>query len=91
LAASSPLAEVERLFDHLVGAGEETGRDRKAESLGRLQVEDELIVGRCLNRKIGRFGSFENAMDVIGRAPINVIYVRSVSGKTSARREVSNG
>ena len=78
-------------LDYVVGAGEETGRDRKAESFGSLQVEDKLIFGRCLNRKIGRFGSLEYSMDVVRRARINVIYIWSVSGKTSARHVVSKG
>jgi hypothetical protein len=48
------------------------GATDKAEKLGRLQVEDQLVFGWCLNRKIGGFGSPEYAMAVINCVPINV-------------------
>jgi hypothetical protein len=34
------------LFDHLVGGGEQQGREGKAECLGGLCVDDELEFGR---------------------------------------------
>ena len=34
------------LFDHLISAGEQCGRKLDAECLGRLQVDDELELGR---------------------------------------------
>src|SRR5262245_24338302 len=35
-----------RLFDHLVGAGEQRGRHVEAEGLGRDQVDDQIELGR---------------------------------------------
>jgi hypothetical protein len=37
-------------FDHLVGAGEQSGRHIEAERLGRLEVYHQLEVGRLIDR-----------------------------------------
>src|SRR5437764_224832 len=42
------------LLDHLVGAGEQRGRDLDADDLGRLQVDNEFELGRPQHRQIGR-------------------------------------
>jgi len=39
-----------RLFDNLVGAGEDQGRDGQTESLGGLEIDDQLEGGRQLDR-----------------------------------------
>jgi hypothetical protein len=39
-----------RLFDDLVGAGENRGRHGKPERLGGLQIDDQLKFGRLLDR-----------------------------------------
>ena len=39
-------------FDHLVGAGEKRRWDRQAECLGGPQIDDELKLGRLLDRKV---------------------------------------
>jgi hypothetical protein len=41
------------LFDHLVGAGKERRRHVEAERLRHDQVNDEVELGRLLDRKIG--------------------------------------
>jgi hypothetical protein len=42
------------LFDDLVGTSEQCGRNLKPERLGRLEVDDRLILGRRLHRQIGQ-------------------------------------
>src|SRR5262249_55758665 len=40
------------LFDHLVGAGEQRWRDGQAERLGGDQIDDEIELGRLLDRQV---------------------------------------
>jgi hypothetical protein len=41
------------LLDHLVGAAEQRRRNFQAEHLGSGQVDDEVELGRLLNRDVG--------------------------------------
>jgi hypothetical protein len=56
-------------FDHLVGAGEERGRDRKANFLGRFEVDDQLKFRRLFNREIGGLDPLGDTANIIGSAP----------------------
>src|SRR6516165_5495974 len=59
-----------QLFDHLVGASEQLGRNGETQCLRSFQVDDQLELGRLYHRQIGGLFAFENAADInAGLAP----------------------
>jgi len=50
-------------FDYLVGAGEQRRWHGEAERLSSLEIDDQLELGRLLDRKIGRISTFQNLTD----------------------------
>src|SRR4029453_14527303 len=58
-------------FNDLIRPGPEWGRDRQAEGLGGLQVDDGIELRWLLDGQIGRLGSLENAVDIGDGAPQN--------------------
>jgi hypothetical protein len=72
-------------FDHLVGAGEQRRRNFQAERFGGLEIDGELEFDRRLNRELGRLGSFEDAIDVYGRAPKQIDKVDAIGKSTPLR------
>src|SRR6266536_546123 len=49
-------------FDHLVSAGEERGRNAKAERLGGLHIDDQLALRRKLDWQITGRGALQNLL-----------------------------
>ena len=52
------------LFDHLIGALLKLQRYIEAECLGGLEIDHQLELDRDLDRKLTRFGTLEDAIDV---------------------------
>src|SRR6266487_1233978 len=86
LAESFPLrptrlhgvGEAHHLLDHLVRPRQHRLRDRQAESLGGLEVDDQLVLDRRLHRKVGRLRTLEDEIDIASRAPKIIGQVNSV-------------
>src|SRR5262245_17660605 len=71
-------------FDHLVGAGEERRWHIEAKRPCRLQVDDELKLGRPQDRHVGRFLAVENATGIDAELAMLVSDVRSVAQHPAA-------
>jgi len=66
------------------GAGEQLVRYGEAERFGGFEVDHKFILGRRLHRQIGRLFAFENAIDVLGRAPELFDLVNAVTDQAAA-------
>jgi hypothetical protein len=58
------------LFNYLVGAGEQRRRHFQANRLRHDQVNDEVELGRLLDRKIGGLRPAQNLVDQIAGTPL---------------------
>ena len=47
-----------RLFNQLIGAGEQDPWDHEAERFGGLEIDQKLDVSRKFHRQVARFGAF---------------------------------
>jgi hypothetical protein len=61
--SNKPCAE---LFDHLVGAGEQSRRYGDPKRFSSDQVDDKIELGRLLDRQIGGLRAAQYLVDVVG-------------------------
>ena len=66
-------------------------RHVEAKRLGSLEVEHQLVFGRCLHRKVGRLLALEDAVDVAGRAPVLVDDIGPVGDQAAGGDEEAEG
>src|SRR6516225_10058720 len=69
LSGCSKVDPAMKLFDHLVGAREQRGWDRKSERVGGFEVDLQLEFRGQLHRKIARLGARKNLARVIAGPP----------------------
>src|SRR6266849_2717513 len=76
------------LLDHLVRKDEQVWRQRQAEGLGRLEVDDELKLRGLLHRQLPGLGALQDLVDVRGDALIDVCKHRAVRQQPPCTRHV---
>ena len=53
-------------------------RDRKAERLRSLKVDDQLELRGLLDGNVSRFGALQNLVHIEGAAPVELVNVRAI-------------
>src|SRR5690349_20955389 len=71
------------LFNRLVAAQQERLRYHEPERLGRGQIDDEIELGRLLDRHVSGLRPAQNLVDIVAGAPKQVREVRSIGYQTS--------
>ena len=83
-----PITDIRyRSLDYLVGPEENRLRDGNIERVCRFRIYDQLKLRRPLNRRRGRFGTFENAVNVVSEPIVRFLRgaVRKYKERHSAR------
>src|SRR5262249_56163926 len=75
--------EVRRLFDYFIGARKQQWREREAERLGGLEIDNQLVLRRLLNREIGRLGALEDPFAFMASPPREIPGGRRAAPKTA--------
>src|SRR5262244_1037847 len=78
-------------FNHLVGDGEQSRRNVDAECSGGFQIDDQLVLGRRLNRQIAWLLALEDAIDIAGRAVEAIERVGPVADQPAVNGEITVG
>src|SRR5437867_10956497 len=76
------------LLNNLVCSQEQRLRNRQAERLGGLQVDDQLELRRLLDGQVGGLCAFQDLVDEISRAAIIGGGIKAVADYASSLREI---
>src|SRR5215510_4263312 len=74
-------------FDDLVGGLQEWLRDGEAKRLRSLEINDEFVLGRLLDRQVTGFRTLEDTIDVASSLPEHVRLVRSIRNQPAVPRK----
>ena len=89
--ASGQQQTFDRLFDYLVGGGQQTRRHVETERFRRLQIDDQRVLDRHLDRQVAGLGAFEDAIDVGRRRAHLLEGVDTVSNEAALVVKRRNG
>src|SRR5258708_39954124 len=56
------------LIDHLRGSRQQSWGDRQVESLRRLEIDNQFVVSRSLNRQVGRLLALQDTINITSYA-----------------------
>ena len=70
-------------FDHLIGSGEQRGRDREADGLGGLEIDDQFESSGLRDRQVGGFRSLEDFPRINAGLPICIGLTASVADQAA--------
>src|SRR5262245_26120128 len=76
------------LLDDPIRLREHLRRNRQADLLGRLEIDDQLELRRLLDRNIARLGTFQNLVHIRGSAPAQVGNVHAVKHEPPGFSEI---
>src|SRR5262249_58301526 len=78
-----------KLLNDPIRLREHLRRNRQADLLGRLEIDDDLELRRLLDRNIAKLGTFRNLLHVRGGAPAQVGHVHAVRHKAPGVYEIA--
>src|SRR5207244_10926867 len=91
-SSAKPIGDIiSRLFDHLVGTGEQRRRHREAKRLSSLEIDRQFILRWRLHGQVGGLLTLENAVDIAGRAAERIDHYGPVADQAAAGGEVAVG
>src|SRR5262245_45926484 len=80
-----PIADMDRLLDQLICAGEQWQWNADAECLGRFQIDGQFKLGGLLDREVPTHCTFEDSVNVCCAVLILASHVRSVAHQSTGR------
>src|SRR5271169_6200421 len=83
MSALPPIADMVRLFDHLVRRDKKALRYRESKRLGGLEIDRHFEFGRLLHGQVAGLFTLENSIDVTRHATVKVLIVDAVEEKTT--------